>query len=569
VTRATLLVEVGPGRLQAGLWRSGKPGTLSPVHTVLFDESIWEGAWKDGLRALDAPLREAVAGLGLPVGNLETIGFYHSPTAVAEVFSCAGAGRASSEAALLALGDAAGFALEENPHDHAVLCVDPARGLPTGTARQTHRLICADTDASASAVTAWLERAGLHVQAIAPMPAAHIRSLIEEATSSEHEGATVMLRIGEHRSQLTASVSGRIRLVRHVSLDIHTLTQALTMPMTVRTGPGATDEVRLTPEEARAVLFRVGIPDRDSVIDAQRGITGSAALPLLQPVLQRAVVEMRQSLRFGLEEPERATARLVIVGPGAEVPNLGEMMAAQLHLTAALPRCPGKHRTDLEEAGAQAARLGINLLPYGSALEQGVRRVKVALLAGVALAAAYAGIEGGTTWAHTRQMKQKIAALEGPTREAREFMEGKERLALRDGAMSALNRSIDRAVGQGAPWSAWLAELASMTPESVKLRDITMTAESGPAKCELRGVVRGVEGARADIGAFVTRLEKSPLVAQVTLGATQRAGAGGEAGGVDFQTSVTLLKLPLMDVPAAKAPATAQAGDPNNKEATP
>lgn len=566
-----LLVEVGPGRLQAGLWRSAGGGALSPVHTVLFDESIWEGAWKDGLKALDVPLREAVAALGVPVGGLEAVGFYHSPTAVAEVFSCAGGGRASADAALLALGEAAGFALDENPHDQCVLCVDPSRGTPAGTARQTHRLICADTDAGASAVTGWLERAGLRVKAIAPMPAAHIRSLIEEATSSGHEGATVMLRVGEHRSQLTASLGGRIRLVRHVSLDIHTLTRALTMPMTARTGNGMS-EVQLSSDEARAVLFRVGIPERDTVIDAPRGLTGGAALPLLQPVLQRAVVEMRQSLRFGLEEPERATARLVVVGPGSAVPNLGEMLAAQLQLTAALPRCPGEHRTDLEEAGAQAGRLGINLLPYGTALEQGVRRVKMALLAGVACAAVYAGIEGGTTFAHTRALKQKIAALEGPTREAREFMEGKERLAARDGAMGALNRSLDRAVGVGAPWSAWLAELASMTPASVKLRDITMNGESGTAKCELRGVVRGINGARADIGAFVARLEQSRLVSQVSLGGTQRAGGaadGNESGGVDFQASVTLLTVPLLEVPAVKSAATAQAGASSNKEATP
>lgn len=562
-----LLVEIGPGRLQAGVWRGGKGAALSPVHTVLFDESTWEASWKDGLRPLDAPLREALAGVGVSPRSMETIGFYHSPTAVAEVFSCAGGSRASSEAALLALSEAAGFELGENPHDHCVIGVDPSRGLPAGTARQTHRLICADTDVGAGAFTAWLERAGLRVKAIAPIAAAHTRTLVEQATSSEHEGATVMLRVGEHRSQLAASVGGRLKLVRHVSVDVGTLTQALTMPMTVRpvgNSEGGTTELRLSAYDARNLLFRVGIPERDAVIDESRGLTGAAALPLLQPVLQRAIVEMRQSLRFGLEEAERAGARLVVVGPGSEIPKLGAMLAAQLGLTAALPRCPGEHRTDLEEAGAQVARLGINLLPYGSALTQGVRRVRMALMAGAACAVVYAGIDGVTTWAHTRELRGRIATLEGTTREAREFLESKQKIGVRDASLSGLQRSIDRAVGDSAPWSAWLAELAAMTPANVKLRDVTMSAEGGVAKCDVRGVMTAADGARADIGAFVGTMEKSALVTGATLGATQRGAA--EGSGVEFHASVTLLRLPLLDIGTSNATASGESTE--KKEVT-
>ncbi len=563
-----LLVEIGPGRLQAGVWRGGAKGTLSPVHTVLFDESHWEAAWKEGLHLLDAPLREAVAALGVSVKSMEAVGFYHSPTAVTEVFSCPGSGRASSEAALLALGEAAGFELGENPHDHCVIAVDPSGA--AGAARHTHRLICADTDAGAGAFTSLLERAGLRVRAIAPIAAAHTRTLVEQVTSSEHDGATVMLRVGEHRSQLAASVGGRLKLVRHVSLDVGTLTQALTMPMTVRpvgTAEGGTTEVRLSAYDARSLLFRVGVPERDAVIDEQRGLTGAAALPLLQPVLQRAIVEMRQSLRFGLEEAERAGARLVVVGPGSEVPKLGAMLAAQLNLTAALPRCPGEHRTDLEEAGTQATRLGVNLLPYGSALTQGVRRVRAALLAGVACSLVYAGVEGATTWMHTNELREKIAALEGTTREAREFMEGKEKLTARDAALAALKRSIDRAVGDSAPWSAWMAELASLTPANAKLRDISMSAEGEQVKCEVRGVMKAQIGVRPDIGAFVGGVEKSPLVTSATLGATQRGT--GESDNVEFQVGVTLMRLPLLDIgKSTNQAATASGSASEAKEVT-
>ena len=562
-----LLVEIGPGRLQAGVWRGG---VLSPVHTVTFDDSIWEGAWKEGLRPLDAPLREALAGLSADATTHPTVGFYHSPTAVADVFTCPGGGRASAEAALLALGETAGFSLDENPHDHCVLKTEPARVGVGGAAlgKQTHRLIAADTDAGAAAVTSWLERAGLRVRAIAPVTAAHIKTLIDRVAGSEHPGATIMLRVGEHRSQLAASIGGRLRLVRHVSLDLQTLTQALTLPMTVRSAAG-TSEARLSRDEARAMLFRVGIPERDMVIDEARGLTGAAALPLLQPVLQRAIVEMRQSLRFGLEEPERDGARLVVIGPGSAVPNLGEMLAALLSLKAASPSCPDEHRTDLEDAGAHASALGINLLPYGSVLTQGVRRVRMALMAGAACAAVYAGMDGAMTWYQTRELSDKIEALREPTRQAREFLEDKEKTASRDNQMSRLRRAIDGAIGEAAPWSAWMEDLAALTPDSVKLRDITMTSDSGTARCEVRGEIRPDGAGRAEIGPFVGALERSALVSNVSLGGTQRSGNGD--GAVEFQTSVTLWRLPVFRAAEEKAsnqPVPAQAAAVT-KEQTP
>lgn len=535
-----LLVEIGPGRLQAGVWRAG---ALSPVHTVTFDESIWEGAWKEGLRPLDAALREALGALGGDATTHPTIGFYHSPTAVADVFTFPGGGRASAEAALLALGESAGFPLDENPHDHCLLKTDPATTGADGTTldKQAHRLIAADTDEGASAVTSWLERAGLRVKAIAPISAAHIKTLIDEASGTDHTGATIMLRVGEHRSQLAASIGGRLRLVRHVSLDLQTLTQALTLPMTVRSAAGPS-EARLSRDEARAMLFRAGIPGKDKVIDESRGLTGAAALPLLQPVLQRAIVEMRQSLRFGLEEQEREGARLVVIGPGSAVPNLGEMLGALLSLKAEPPACPGEHRTDLEDAGAHASTLGINLLPRGAVVTQGVRRVRMALVAGAACAAAYAGIDAAVTWHQTRELAGEIESLREPTERAREYLEKREKAAERDKRMSRLRRAIDGALGEAAPWSAWMEDLATLTPRSVKLRDITMTADSGAAKCEVRGEISPDETGRAEIGPFVSALEKSVLVSNVSLGGTQRSGGGD--GIVEFQTSVTLWRLP-------------------------
>ena len=51
----------------------------------------------------------------------------------------------------------------------------------------------------------------------------------------------------------------------------------------------------------------------------------------LQPIdLQRYIIELRQSLRFGLSDEERADINLTITGPGASLPGLAELLAREL-----------------------------------------------------------------------------------------------------------------------------------------------------------------------------------------------------------------------------------------------
>jgi len=542
VSRATLVIELGPGRLQGGVLRSGR---LTPVHSVTLDPAQWEAAWKDALRPLDAPLRAVLAGIGAPA--LPATVLHHSPTAVSDVFSCPARRGSTNEAALLALGDAAGFSLDENPSDAYALATDRS-----GEPRQTHTLIAAETDEASTALVEWLNRAGVRCESIIPMPACHLRSVVLRTLSEcapsrgsgvapgAGTGARVFLRVGENRSQLAAGIEGRVKLVRHVALDIQTLVDALALPLTVR-GPDGTSEVRLGRDEARSILFRIGIPERDTVIDQDRGITGAAVLPALQPVLQRALVEMRQSLRFGLEEPERSTCQFVLLGLGALVPRLGDVLAAQLSLPAALPSIPETAHTDLEEAVAQLPKLPINLLPRRAAAGVGARRVRLALVGGTALALAVGAADAGLTWMQLREASAHAETLRASTSHARKFLAAREHLQERREAIDKTLAAADKAAGASPDWSAWLTELAGITPDGVRLAEITMSADGPQPKCEVRGVVRSDSG-RADPIAFIKALQASPLVSQVALGATQRAASGD--GSTDFQATISLLALP-------------------------
>lgn len=537
MSRATLVIELSPGRLQAAVCRAGR---LSNLHSVTLDPAQWEEAWKQGLRPFDAALRAAVAGAGAP--RLPVTVLHHSPTCVAELFSCPSPKRSAVQAAVLALSDNAGFPLDDNPYDAQAVAVDRS-----GEPRQTHTLIAAETDEAATAITQWADRAGLSVECVTPISGAHVRSLLNRTLHDTAEGSRVLIRLGESAGHISAGAGGRLKLLRRVSLDIATLVEALMLPLNIRAGESV-KEVCLSRDEARALLFRFGVPERDQVLDEARALTGAAVLPVLQPVLQRAVVEIRQSLRFGLDEPERAAAHLVIVGPGASIPRLGEVMAAQLALPTALPTAQDEHLTDLEDAARELARLRINLLPRRAAAETGSRRVRAALIAGSVLALVVGGTDAALTAMQVREARAGALSLRGATDQARRFLETHDRIAQQRAAIDAVLAAADKHAGLVPDWAAWLNELAAVTPGSVKLIDVSLQSEGSAPRCELRGVMTADAG-RPDIGKYVSALQSSPLVAQVGLGATQRATGGSDAGreALDFQVTVTLVPLAQAD----------------------
>lgn len=536
MSKSSIILELGPGRLRAGEVRGGR---LTRDAMVRFDASGWDEALNGDLRSLDQPLVSVLAALGVARGTKPIpVGLaYHAPTTACDVFSCPAGGSGGDEAALLALSDS--FGDDAAPHPHGVLTV--ARDA-AGEVRMNHRLIAAESDQVAERMTAWLERAGLRAEWIAPMAAFHLCELVDFTMDAGKVEGSVVLRVGEHRAHLAAAVGGRLRLVRHVSLDLATLTDAMTAPLTVR-GVDGTREVRWDSEKARTVLMAQGIPDRAAVIEREQGVTGAAVLPALQPVLQRALVEVRQALRFGMEDPERASTRLMVIGPGAAVPHLGEVLAAQLGLAGALPAETTVNEGDLERA-ASFRTAPVNLLPRRAAAAAGSRRVRYALAAGTALALTWGGIEGFAAYSQTRQIEKQGAAMASTATAAKAFIQQSEAVRAERESLSRLKAAVHGAVGQSPDWGAWFNELATLLPPNAALTDIACSQEGGEARCEVRGSVV-IEPGGTDLAGLVQRLEESPLVARLTLGGVQRLAS--RPGASEFQATIRLVGFTTMD----------------------
>jgi len=343
-----------------------------------------------------------------------------------------------------------------------------------------------------------------------------------------------VLSIGEHSSILAVSGKGRLRFARQIGLGSESLVEALTREVR----PAGGEPVTLTVAQAREALAASGIVTREQPFLASPALSGDAVLPLLQPVLQRWVVEIRQSLRFGLQEQERTGAHLHALGAGAAIPRLFRVIADQLALP--LEEGPGMAGGGVIDAWMGAApRLA--LVPRRITAQRSGRRLRRAMLIGAASAAAAVGIDAMLTridLAHRadelKQTKARLATAASAS-------------TLRDQALAELaavtlaKKRAAAKTGEAPPWDAVMAVLSKETPSTMKLTDVQLSFDKGQPSVRIIG--RAPLGDRADskgvLKSYMDALSAVPLIKGCKLGATQR-----DEGFQTFEMTLTLHGVP-------------------------
>lgn len=512
-------------------------GRLEGLVVEPIDADLWDRAWSDRLKPLDAALKSCVQQLGASGARCSV--FHYSPDAIAEIFSSPARGGAALQAARLALTEQSGVEARGNPTAVVPIAVDRA-----GSPRQTHVLMAADRNASSEMIAGWVTRAGLDVDSIAPAEAGHLSWLVSRLVKVADDSPRIFMWLGSHRSALAVGGGGRLSLVRRLDIGVETLISALS-------GTSLTqgDSTRLTREEARQLLCTIGVPEPKSDVDAARGLRGYHILPLLQPILQKCIVELKQSIRFGLDEKDRAGARLSIVGPGAAVPRLGQVLSEQTEVELDPIAALDDEQSDLSVAtgGMPPA---CNLLSLERAHDVSMKRIRHALWSGgiaAAVAAAglgtYAVLSAARAGSQLQELRTGIAELDSATNERESG----------DAEIAAVERVLtagDLALGEAPSYADFLRELTLITPEAVRLTDIAYTRSaqntSDPTRAgnqvELRGYASaGADGASPDLTTFIQSLSRSPLIASVTLGATERATLD-EQESLRFTLALTLVE---------------------------
>jgi len=471
--------------------------------------------WADGLSAIRPLLASLVERAGC--ANARAIVLAAGPESAVEFCSTPAPPAEARDAALLAVRESASLAPGADPAAVVVLGRD-ASGEPI----QTHTLCAGDRGADALAVVDVVQSAGPRIDAVVPPRAVTMASAAQQALEAPAgAGLIATLRLDDHAAALSAAEDGRILLLRPVDACVQRLVDALTGPIITARG-----EVSLSEADARDLLMRTGVPGYDAVLDDSTGLRGGDVLPLLQPVLQRLVVEIKQSLRFGLPEGDRARAALRIEGAGAAIPGLPQILTDETELTPDdSPRAPIDWTAERLRVTTSLAST-LNLLPPGAVTSRVSNRARTGLLVGLGMAALMLGADAAVTALETHSLKQKIDTL-APLAEQ---VESSERRFGQATAILATAQAGATRVAEVAPprahWASFLAEVSRRTPTSIRVNRIGGAYDDRTPVVTLEGAATADtdEAAREAIGAFVRSLDDCRLVDSATLGGVRRSG---------------------------------------------
>lgn len=542
---AKVVVELGPTGVEIIGLRAGSPSGVRGRRVIGFDRS---GNAAGAIVSLEKPLRDCIGELGLRGARACVI--YDSPFGSSQVVSCPKAVglRNAEPAALLALTTSVDITSESLCLTCAGIHEDGPYGLGGDRGPQLHVMASADEEDTIGMVFGMCSRAGLIVERVVPAEAAGLSQAISIAIGASGAGPIAVLWLGRHHAALAAAEADVLALARGVSIGLATLAQSLTREIRPRAADPHAPPLMLSDVQAWEVLRSVGVPTEDAPIPGFPEVSASALLPLLQPALQRLSVEVKQSLRFGLPDRARARVRLLLAGPGAEIPGLGQAIAnhvgCSLFQASAHPDAQSSASIDPRRIPAE-----FNLLPRAIRDAHLAKRLRTLILAGACVA--LSAIAGEYLW--TRHLVSQHAGTLAKLNQNRALVD--QAMLARDDALArqhtldSLRQSIRAHAGDAPDVAAFLALLASATPDDAALRSIDLTSAS--ASASLNGFVPiqpNIDPAQV-IHDFVERLAASPLVASARLAASARA-AGPQGDCQNFTIDLTLIALP----PAALTP---------------
>jgi len=273
-------------------------------------------------------------------------------------------------------------------------------------------------------------------------------------------------------------------------------------------------------------------------------------LPVLQPVLQRSVVQMKQSLRFELSEEERRDAVLVLTGVGQRIPRLIDTLAAHADVdlqSRVMPPQDTAIDTDVDSDLVTALNVDDWDADLGSLAEHRrslMWRAKIMLAIGTACSLALIGAQSVPPFVSlnaARSQRTKLAphlasvtAIESRVESARQFRE----------QIDSLRLLLWKGLGVTIPWNAMLRELEELTPDNIKLLDLSYHSTDQDGVLTMSGFARPTDDdAAGGLSAYMDRISLSPLVDSVRLGSTSRAD-DNDGQMIQFSATIKLVAVP-------------------------
>lgn len=540
MSAAAVAIELLSDRVDVAVIGGGGVTSSKRVPLELMSDPT---AWAKGVRAAGSKLKEVVQELGAEGARARIL--YRSPAQAVDLASLAlRTPKQACAAAMLPAAESLPYGLTSAIMNAVAIGRDAG-----GPDRRWHVVVAAERMDIIRALIEMVESAGLVFDTATPLDAAILAGVVRRALSyaGPQHG---WLHFGMHSSVFVLGGSGRVSFVRSIALGTETIVQALTRPIRMP------DEnpITLPHETAQKIFYQHGVPETDDELEESLHLTRRHIMPQIQPVLQRYVVELRQSLRFGLPEEDRKAIEITVSGPGSTIPGLVELIAWELKLKFSTDQryagydfhAPAGNGSELCDALENKRFLDeINLQPAEAATRRQAARLRRWLWTGAAAALAFVGLDAFQTASRLSDAREQADGLKIAATEAMGMTETHKKLVAAASALHELEQTIAAEVGAGVDMRAVLQELSRLTPESIKLNSLRFTRESTGVLARVYGRAIEVDKStgQTQVEAFITALKESPLFQDANLRNVER-GSFAEGNGERFEASIQAVLAP-------------------------
>jgi Tfp pilus assembly protein PilN len=554
------MIGLSPTALRVGTMAGGE---LANVSFTPLEPGEWDQAWAQGLCPLDTHLSDAVRALGVRRGTPARV-VYIGPKAGAEVFNLPAQGPTALRAAELSLRETLPERSDTWPV--AVQQLHRERAGDAGEPGRTHVLGITDSAPGSNAIAAWLRRANLKVDGLIPMKAAALGLAVRAATSLPPTGSHAVLWMGDHVTALAGWHNGRLAFARATDFGYALLADAFFR------GARAQGNSTFGRLQSFRLLFASGFPRRGQSVAPSLLLSAEHVLPFIQPVVQRYVVETRQTLRFGIPEADLTRTTLLLAGPGAHIPEAARAFEPQFDLAVEkLNKQEVAADTSIERGELpETATLNpstFGILPPVESNRRTSAQLNSALRMGATVAVFGLAALGAWTYGKAANAEREIQLLEARKGAMSQYAITRERAERLAADLGSATKTIKDALGDRPRWMAGLALISKACGENIELNHVAggFPPESGGAPIfTLSGTAwpsRQPNGRTDSLGAFLDRLAGSPLVSSAKIVSTHADVNGGDAKTfvisvqVKALTSDTVLAKAISSTPARAKPA--------------
>lgn len=496
---SSIVIGLFPGRIEVAVRTSRG---ISAVQSREVD-CAWEEAWRLGLAPFDGALRELLTRCEA-IGSTATI-VYDSPDASAEVTTYPMVAAEALSAAQLTLA--------ADPTNSRVAAFSVIWE-SIGANPKTEILSASDRIGTSEVLVAWAKRAGARVRGVIPAVAIDLARAIRILHAQPAQGKTCVLFVGENRSAIVGRNGSELVFARTIDSGIRLFAEAIV-------GASHSDGPRVSISESLEWVRKNGVPSRDGILP--EGVEPVRLAQLLSPILQRFIVETKQTLRFGFGI-DASAATLAVLGTWGPFRGLAKTLENQLGMDAVELTDTPQIRGGLASWSSSSDS---TFLPPGEILHQQQSRLNRVVTAGLVLA--LLGIVAEAGWTRTARAGIDV------------------RLQMQESAISSMNQTID-ATNQAAKlahevellskgvaicdegkvdYLALLGELSRITPQSMRLAEIATGTVRNGTELTIRGTVAVTEDQLDALSRFLDALRASPVVSQVELGSTRLSEESG------------------------------------------